>query len=151
MRKDRFIAFILIGLMAALFAFVGVQMFKVRAEVNGVYPEYSSFRADPKGYRILFETLSRLELIHVERFEQPLNELPSGAGKILVLAGVSPNELSTDQTKLLDDWMAKGGTMLIAFSSLSASSLGDEGETQADPRQPEKKPVRNEVDRKSVV
>ena len=145
MRKDRFIAFILIGLMAALFAFVGVQMCKVRAEVNGVYPEYSSFRADPKGYRILFETLSRLELIHVERFEQPLNELPSGAGKILVLAGVSPNELSTDQTKLLDDWMAKGGTMLIAFSSLSASSLGDEGETQADPRQPEKKPVRNEV------
>ncbi|MFY9986355.1 MAG: hypothetical protein WAK31_16445, partial [Chthoniobacterales bacterium] len=60
MRKDRLVAYILIGLMAALFAFVGVQMFKVRSEVNGVYPEYSSFRADPKGYRVLFETLSKL-------------------------------------------------------------------------------------------
>ncbi|HXM02377.1 MAG TPA: DUF4350 domain-containing protein, partial [Chthoniobacterales bacterium] len=119
MRNDRFIAFILIGLMAALFAFVGVQMFKVRAEINGVYPEYSSFRADPKGYRILFETLSRLGSIQVERFEQPLTDLPSGAGKILVLAGVPPSGLSTDQNKLLDDWTAKGGTMLIAFSSLN--------------------------------
>jgi hypothetical protein len=98
MRNDRLIAFVLIGLMAAIFVVVGVQMFKVRAEVNGVYPEYSSFRADPKGYRILFETLSRLGMIRVDRFEQPLTELPPGAGKILVLPGVSPNGLSTDQT-----------------------------------------------------
>lgn len=145
MRNDRLIAFILIGLMAALFAFVGVQMFNVRAEVNGVYPEYSSFRADPKGYRVLFETLSRLGSIQVERFEQPLTELPSGAGKILVLAGVPPSGLSTDQNKLLDDWTAKGGTMLIAFSSLSAASSRDEGETQADPRPQKNKPVRDEV------
>jgi len=149
MRNDRFIAFILIGLMAALFAIVGVQMFKVRAEVNGVYPEYSSFRADPKGYRILFETLSRLGSIQVERFEQPLTELPSGAGKILVLAGVPPSGLSTDQNKLLDDWTAKGGTMLIAFSSLSPASLRaterDGGETQAAPGPQENKPVRDEV------
>src|SRR5215469_9576272 len=108
MRKDRLIAFILIGLMAALFVVIGVQMFKVRAEVNGVYPEYSSFRPDPKGYRILFETLSRFESIHVERFERPLTELPPGAGKTLVLAGVAPSGLSKDQTKPLDAWMTKG-------------------------------------------
>src|SRR5260370_42290410 len=81
MPKDRIIAYIMITLMAALFAFVGFQMLRVRAEVNGVYPEYSSFRADPRGYRILFQTLSRLESVQVDRFEQPLTELPSSTGK----------------------------------------------------------------------
>ena len=118
MRKDRFIAYILIGLMVALFAFVGFQMLQVRAEVTGVYPEYSSFRADPKGYRVLFETLSRLGSVHVERFVQPLTDLPASNGRILLLAGVNPGGLSDDQTKRLDNWMTSGGTLVIAFTSL---------------------------------
>ncbi|MBV8275261.1 MAG: DUF4350 domain-containing protein [Verrucomicrobia bacterium] len=148
MRNDRLIAFILIGLVTAIFVVVGVQMFKVRAEVNGVYPEYSSFRADPKGYRILFDTLSRLGSIHVERFEQVLTELPPGAGKILVVAGVPPSGLLTDQIKPLDDWMTKGGTVLVAFTSLGAFGLPAEhnaDQDQRDPPQHENKPLRDEV------
>jgi hypothetical protein len=118
MRKDRLIAYILIVLMVALFASVGFQMLKVRAEVNGVYPEYSSFRPDPRGYRILFDTLSSLDSVHVERFVQPLTDLPSSSGKILVLAGLQPGGLPVDQTKLLDNWMTSGGTLLVTFSSL---------------------------------
>ena len=149
MRNQRLIALILIGLMAIIFVVIGVQMFRVRAEVNGVYPEYSSLRADPKGYRILFETLSRLESIRVERFERPLTELASGTGKTLVLAGIAPSGLSTEQTKLLDDWITKGGTLLVAFSSLGAFSSQpaerNRGETPADPGQPENKTLRDEV------
>src|SRR5260370_6817413 len=85
MPKDIIIAYILITLVAALFAFVGFQMLRVRAEVNGVYPEYSSFRADPRGYRILFETLSRLESVHVDPFEQPLTNFPSTPVNTLVI------------------------------------------------------------------
>jgi hypothetical protein len=144
MRNDRLIAFILIGLMAALFVVIGVQMFKVRAEVNGVYPEYSSFRADPKGYRILFETLSRLPSIHVERSVQPLQELPSGNGKILVVAGLLPSGWPTDETKLLNDWMTNGGTLLVAFSSRQFDS---HEENQRDPVPPESKWLRGEVDK----
>jgi hypothetical protein len=143
MRSQRLIAFILIGFMAALFTLVGVQMFKVRAEVNGVYPEYSSYRADPKGYRILFETLSRLESIQTERFEQPLPDLPSGAGKILVVAGLPPNDLSTDQAELLNNWMKKGGTLLVAFTSLP--SLHHEQQAQKDSESQEHRSVRDEV------
>jgi hypothetical protein len=145
MRHDRLIAFVLIGLMAALFVFIGVQMFKVRAEVNGVYPEYSSFRADPKGYRILFETLSRLESLHVERSVRPLGELPSGSGKILVVAGLLPIGLTADTTRLLDDWMTKGGTVVVAFSSRQPEP--NEEKKPADPAQPEKKSPREEVDK----
>ena len=141
MRKDRFIAYILIGLMAALFAFVGFQMLQVRAEVNGVYPEYSSFRADPKGYRVLFETLSRLGSVHIERFVQPLADLPASTGRILFLAGVRPGGLSDDQTKRLDNWMAGGGTLMIAFSSLQIEG-NDENLKNT---QPETKPLRGEV------
>src|SRR5260370_9477691 len=77
MPKDSIIAYILITLVAALFAFVGFQMLRVRAEVNGVYPKYSSFRADPRAYPSLFRTLSRLESAPVDPFHQPLNKLPS--------------------------------------------------------------------------
>jgi hypothetical protein len=143
MHKERLIAYILIGLMAALFAFVGVQMFKVRSEVNGVYPEYSSFRADPKGYRVLFETLSKLGPIPVQRFEEPLTELPSAPGKILVLAGIHPSGFSTDETNLLDEWMKKGGTLLIAFTSPQIEQ--NEKGPQAGPGQQENRPVRDDV------
>ena len=145
MRNDRLIAFILIGLMAALFVAIGVQMFKVRAEVNGVYPEYSSFRADPKGYRILFETLSRLPSIHVERSVQPLREVPSGNGKILVMAGLLPSGAPAEETKLLNDWMTNGGTLLVAFSSRQFDS--NEEKNRKDPVPPESKWLRGEVDK----
>jgi hypothetical protein len=144
MRNDRSIAFVLIGLMAALFAVIGVQMFKVRAEVNGVYPEYSSFRADPKGYRILFETLSRLPSIHVERSVQPLQEVPSGNGKILVVAGLLPSGWPAEETKLLNDWMTNGGTLLVAFSSRQFDS---NEESRRAPVAPESKWLRGEVDK----
>ena len=143
MPKDRIIAYIMITLMAALFAFVGFQMLRVRAEVNGVYPEYSSFRADPRGYRILFETLSRLESVQVDRFEQPLTDLPSSAGKILVLAGLQPGGLPADQTKLLDSWMSSGGTLLVTFSSLQIERNERNLENNSD--QQENKSPRAEV------
>jgi hypothetical protein len=142
MRNDRLIAFILIGLMAALFVVAGVQLFKVRAEVNGVYPEYSSFRADPKGYRILFETLSRFSSIHVERSVQPLNEVPSGNGKILVVAGLLPTKGPAEETKLLNDWMTNGGTLVVAFSSRLFDS-NEENRSDAAPA--ESKWLRGEV------
>jgi hypothetical protein len=143
MRSQRLIAFILIGLMATVFALVGVQMFKVRAEVNGVYPQYSSYRADPKGYRILFETLSRLESIRAERFEQPLTDLPSATDRILVVAGLPPSGLPADQAQLLDDWMKKGGTLLVAFASFPSNHHGREA--QKDSESPEHKSIRDEV------
>jgi hypothetical protein len=143
MPSDRLIAFILIGLMVALFALVGVQMFKVRSEVNGVYPECSSFRADPKGYRVLFETLSSLGPIHVERFEEPLAELPSGSGKILVMAGLHPSGFSADETKPLDEWMKKGGTLLLAFTSPQIEPI--EKRSKPSPRQDGNTSVRDEV------
>ena len=145
MPKDRLIALILIGLMAALFVVVGVQMFKVRAEVNGLYPEYSSFRADPKGYRILFETLSMLPSIHVERSEQPLSELPSGNGKILVVAGLLPSGWPAEETKILNDWMTNGGTLLVALSSRQFDS--NEELNRRDPTPPENKRLHGEVDK----
>jgi hypothetical protein len=142
MRNDRLIAFILIGLMAAVFVVAGVEMFKVRAEVNGVYPDYSSYRADPKGYRILFETLSRLPSIHVDRSVQPLKEVPSGNGKILVVAGLLPTKGPDEETKLLNDWMTNGGTLLVAFSSRPFDS---NEESQTDPAPPESKSLHGEV------
>jgi len=144
MRNDRLIAFILIGLMATLFVVIGIQMFKVRAEVNGAYPEYSSFRADPKGYRILFETLSRIPSIKVERSVQPLREVPSGNGKILVVAGLLPGGWPAEEIKLLNDWMTNGGTLLVAFNSRQFDSRE---ETQKDPVSPESKRVHGEVDK----
>ena len=135
MRIDRLVAYILIGLMLAVFGAVGFQMLKVRAEVNDTYPEYSSFRADPKGYRVLFETLGAVGTIHAERFLEPLSQLPAAAGKTLVLAGLQPAAPSKESAKFLDDWMEKGGTLLITYNSLEA-----EQRHRADPTPQKNKP-----------
>ena len=117
MRNGKLIAYILIGAVTVLFAFVGFETFKVRTEINSVYPEYSSFRADPKGYRILFETLSQFDTLSVERFVRPLADLPSGPNKILLLAGLDPSSTWVDQDRLvaLNHWLGKGGTLIISL------------------------------------
>jgi len=116
MQNNKSFAYILIGFLALFFAFASFEIFKARVELNTVYPEFSSFAADPKGCRILYETLSRVGTLNVDRFVQPLSELPSAAGKTLLLLGVDP-ESNFMNFKPLDHWLANGGKLIIALKS----------------------------------
>ena len=107
---------VLIGGFLALLCF-GLQTFKTRLETSDSFPEYSTYRADPKGLKALYESLQATDLIHASRRLQPSKILPSGRDQVLILAGVRPDqEIATEDDSLFfDHWLATGGRLIVAL------------------------------------
>lgn len=108
--------FILIGCLFALL-FYGYQMLQIRVETGDSLPEYSTYRADPKGLKVFYESVRETDNITVSRRLQPSRILPSGENQVLIFAGVSPYGMlvSEEDSELLDHWLATGGRLIIAF------------------------------------
>ena len=107
---------VLIGGFLALL-FFGLQTFKMRLETSDSFPEYSTYRADPKGLKALYESLQATDLIHASRRLQSSKILPSGQDQVLILAGVRPDqEIATEEDSLFfDHWLATGGRLIVAL------------------------------------
>ena len=84
---------VLIGGFLALF-FFGLQTFRIRLETGDSFPEYSTYRADPKGLKAFYESLQATDLIHVSRRLQSSKILPSGENQVLVVAGIRADQAS---------------------------------------------------------
>ncbi len=80
---------------------------------------YSSFREDPMGASVLFESLENIPELTVEKNTEPiLNKLDS-PNRTLVFLGA---HISPDPTSLLEDletFVTDGGKLVIAFSAWS--------------------------------
>jgi hypothetical protein len=107
---------VLIGGFSALF-FFGSQMFRIRLETGDSYPEYSTYRADPKGLKAFYESLQATDQIQVSRRLQTSKILPSGENQLLVVAGLRADQqiVSDEDSQLFDHWVATGGRLLIAL------------------------------------
>jgi hypothetical protein len=107
---------VLIGGFSALF-FLGSQMFKIRLETGDSYPEYSTYRADPKGLKAFYESLQATDQIQVSRRLQTSKILPSGQNQLLVVAGLRADQqiVSDEDSLLFNHWLATGGRLLIAL------------------------------------
>src|ERR1700736_958616 len=107
---------VLIGGCSALF-FFGLQMFSIRRETGDSYPEYSTYRADPKGLKAFYESLQATDQIQVNRRLQSSKILPSGENQLLVVAGLRADQqvVSDEDSQLFDHWLATGGRLLIAL------------------------------------
>jgi hypothetical protein len=107
---------VLIGGFSALF-FFGLQMFRIRLETGDSYPEYSTYRADPKGLKAFYESLQATDQIQVSRRLQPSKILPSGENQLLVVAGLRADQqvVSDEDSQLFEHWLATGGRLLIAL------------------------------------
>ena len=107
---------ILIGSLLALLCF-GYQTLQIRLETGDSLPEYSTYRADAKGLKVLYDSLGTAPQITVRRRVQTSITLPSGENQALVFAGVSSNEMpvSRQDSELLDRWLATGGRLIVAF------------------------------------
>ena len=57
---------ILIACFSALL-FFGVRTFLLRLETGDSFPEYSTYRADPKGLKALYDSLQATEVVGVAR------------------------------------------------------------------------------------
>ena len=117
MRPPNIVAWVVLigGFLALLF--FGFQTFRIRLETGDSFPEYSTYRADPKGLKALYESLQATDWIHVSRRLQSSKILPSGESQVLVVAGVRADlqTISDDDSQLFDHWLATGGRMIVAL------------------------------------
>jgi hypothetical protein len=105
----------LIGGFSALL-FFGWQTFRWRLETGDTFPEYSTYRADPKGLKAFYESLQATDLIQVSRRTQESKILPSGENQVLVVAGVRADQpIADEDSQVFDHWLATGGRLIIAL------------------------------------
>src|ERR1700682_5426677 len=118
-------------------SFFGCLTCKMGLETSDSFPEYSTYRADPKGLKALYESLQATDLIHASRRLQSSKILPSGQDQVLILAGVRPDqEIATEEDCLFfDHWLATGGRLIVALrpekdqATRSATTPGANQET----------------------
>jgi hypothetical protein len=106
---------LIVGFLALLF--FGLATFRTRLETGNSFPEYSTYRADPKGLKAFYESLQATDLIHVSRRLQSSKILPSGENQVLVMAGVRPDQPidSDEDSQFFDHWLATGGRLIVAL------------------------------------
>jgi hypothetical protein len=97
--------------------FLGWQTLRWRLETGNAFPEYSTYRADPKGLKAFYESLLTTDLVHVSRRMQSSKILPSGENQVLVLAGIRADQptVSEEDSQLFDHWLATGGRLVFAL------------------------------------
>ena len=112
-------ATLLIALVVVLLAFAWgvIHLFNLRFASGDVYPPYSSFRADPLGARVYFESLEQLGQPSVRRFIQPITRLPEGRGVTLFVFGLPWSEMSAEQEeyRILDGFVRNGGRLVVTL------------------------------------
>ena len=105
------------------------RLFDLVFERGEVYPHYSTFRSDPLGARAVYESMGRLEGIHISRNLQPLTKLPEGRNKTLIFCGANLSEDPENVIKELENFAADGGRLAITFFPVTDQMyLSDENE-----------------------
>jgi hypothetical protein len=104
-------------LLAVGFAAAVVYLFGVEFAAGDVYPEYSSLRADPKGAKLLLDSLARIPGISAERSYLPMEFLPEDQATVLLL-GLDPETFAKDPApylKTIEKLSARGNRVVVAL------------------------------------
>src|ERR1700719_3034697 len=83
-------------------------------QTGEVYPPYSSLRSDPMGAKALYESLSALPDLHVERLYK-IRQTLGGPSEALLVLGADPVEWSALKETTLDDYeklVRQGGRLV---------------------------------------
>src|SRR5690242_16610719 len=99
-------------ILAALFFGGAIYFFNLNFAAGDVYPEYSSMRTDPRGTKVLYESLRQLPGLRVQRNFQPLdlNPLPGTGITVLMLgyAAGAPGEKNP-----YEKWIGAGNRLVV--------------------------------------
>ena len=112
-------------LLAVGFAAAVIHLFGVEFATGDVYPEYSSLRADPKGAKLLFDSLAGIPGVSAERSYLPLDFLSDGFlpadflsddRTTLLLLGLDPESFAKDPSPYLNSIgkLAARGNRVVA-------------------------------------
>jgi hypothetical protein len=107
----------LLATAAALFILALWHLFELRFSAGDVFPQGSSFRADPLGTRAFFEALSRTPGHTVARQVQPLRKFDTPRDTTLLFLSLSPESdtVSPGTMQVLDEFLSNGGRLILTY------------------------------------
>jgi hypothetical protein len=116
--------YILLLLAAAAFAAGMLHLFRGEFASGDAYPEYSSLRAGPEGAKLLFDGLTRLPGLRVERSYIPVGFF-SASGATIFELGVSPGDFddADDLLSPLEKLARLGNRIVVGFHYAPVSEL----------------------------
>jgi hypothetical protein len=123
-RRNKVLAYLAVLATIGTFIVVALRTFELRLETQEGYPVASSFRADARGCKALYESLGRVTGVQTARFLRTFSNLPPAGGRSLILAGINPQSsiLQIKDRKSLSTWAEAGGTLIVALAVEDASS-----------------------------
>jgi hypothetical protein len=123
-RAGKTIAYFLLGGALAALLFFGLQIISREMETGTIYPEYSTFRTDPKGLKALYDSLDGVPMIQLSRLTAITRRENSGQGKVMFMAGVNPNALfgTNADAQVMNDWLTSGGRLIISLNATAKQS-----------------------------
>jgi hypothetical protein len=132
--KRYFPFFILLGC-ATAFALGIVYLFELRFEAGDVYPPYSSLRPDPLGTMALYESLEKIPALAVSRDFKNSDTLPEEPRSLYLHLGGDPfefEEMPDDAYRNIQDFMTRGGRLIITFFPQTEGSWSYDGTNSAE-------------------
>jgi hypothetical protein len=112
-------------LLAAGFTWGVLHILGAQLSTGDLYPEYSSLRSDPKGCKLLFDTLSRIPGISVGRNYAPLDYLNETPAAVLLL-GLGVASADRDFIQQIQALARRGNRVVAAMAF-------EDGEQPAEP------------------
>lgn len=105
-------------LLAGGLIYAALYLFGMQFAAGEVYPEYSTLRTDPKGARLLYDSLAALPGVSVERNYRALEFLPDGGVTVFLLA-IPADDFGDDPEPYLrnmEESARRGNRMVAALT-----------------------------------
>lgn len=111
---------------AAGFMFGVIYLFALRFQSGDVYPAYSSYRSDPLGTKALFESLSEVEGLVVERNHDALGDVKLDPDTVIFFLGDTLGQHDGADAKLVRDinmFIGRGGRLVVTLLPRNSQRL----------------------------
>jgi hypothetical protein len=151
MLKHRHSLIALLVVVLAGFIFGVIHLFQLRFNAGDIYPAYSSFRTDPLGVKMFYESLERLPGLSVSRFFQSSSKLTGNKERVLFIVGVLPRAIDlmpSSDYSALRDFMFQGGRVVICLLPDNDFAAGFESAT---PTKSKKSPSQGKTNSDDIV
>jgi len=112
--------------LAAAFIWGALRILHIEFSSGDFYSEYSSLRTDSEGSKLLFDALSRIDGLSVERNYLPLAYLNGEPGTVLLL-GLHLQSLDRDFLKLVDELANRGNRVIVSINFDASEAHADHG------------------------
>ncbi len=113
-------AMLLAAVLAASLIYAAISLFNLEFASGDVYPEYSTLRTDPKGARLLYDSLAALPGISVERNYRALEFLPDAVTVFLLAVPARDFGANAEPYLRVIEQEARRGNRMVVTLALPA-------------------------------